>query len=134
MVGSPKICCQITITNLENSHWYWELAGQHILESDVAHCTYHEDSRELLLTPDQALGKITYKFYFIFVAFNILVTFPTIWLTFKETKKLTLEEIDLLFGERAADAAPGHLEVLDQKHASEMVEESDVVASGEAKI
>ena len=29
------------------------------------------------------LGAITYKFYFIFVAFNICVTFPTIWFVFK---------------------------------------------------
>lgn len=29
------------------------------------------------------LGDITYKFYFIFVAFNICVTFPTIWFVFK---------------------------------------------------
>lgn len=29
------------------------------------------------------LGKITYKFYFIFVAFNLLITFPTIWFMFK---------------------------------------------------
>ena len=44
-----------------------------------------------------------YKFYFIFVAFNLLVTFPTIWFTFKETTQLTLEEIDLLFEETAPD-------------------------------
>jgi hypothetical protein len=30
-----------------------------------------------------ALGKITYKFYFIFVAFNLCVTLPTIWFIFK---------------------------------------------------
>jgi hypothetical protein len=29
------------------------------------------------------LGKITYKFYFIFVAFNLLVTLPTIYFVFK---------------------------------------------------
>lgn len=48
-----------------------------------------------------ALGHIGWKYYFVFVAFNIVVTFPTIWFTFKETKGLSLEEIDLLFGERA---------------------------------
>ncbi|KAF2649702.1 general substrate transporter [Lophiostoma macrostomum CBS 122681] len=46
------------------------------------------------------LGKITYKFYFIFVAWNIC-----------ETKKLTLEEIDLLFGERALGTLPEDLNV-----------------------
>jgi hypothetical protein len=30
-----------------------------------------------------ALGAITYKFYFVFVAFNLLVTFPTIFFVFK---------------------------------------------------
>jgi MFS family permease len=30
-----------------------------------------------------ALGDITYKFYFIFVAFNLFVTLPTIWFVFK---------------------------------------------------
>jgi hypothetical protein len=30
-----------------------------------------------------ALDRITYKFYFIFVAFNLCVTLPTIWFVFK---------------------------------------------------
>ncbi|KAF2713291.1 general substrate transporter [Pleomassaria siparia CBS 279.74] len=55
------------------------------------------------------LGQITYKFYFIFVAFNICVTFPTIYFVFKETKQLSLEEIDLLFGERALGTLPDEL-------------------------
>jgi MFS family permease len=33
------------------------------------------------------LGEITYKFYFIFVAFNVCVTFPTIWFVFKVCAK-----------------------------------------------
>ncbi|KAF1850597.1 MFS sugar transporter-like protein [Cucurbitaria berberidis CBS 394.84] len=45
------------------------------------------------------LGKITYKFYFIFVAFNLC-----------ETKQLGLEEIDLLFGERALGTLPDNLD------------------------
>ncbi|RYN37784.1 hypothetical protein AA0113_g10020 [Alternaria arborescens] len=56
------------------------------------------------------LGEITYKFYFIFVAFNVCVTFPTIWFVFKETKQLTLEEIDLLFGDRALGTLPDNLD------------------------
>ncbi|OAL47687.1 sugar carrier protein A [Pyrenochaeta sp. DS3sAY3a] len=56
-----------------------------------------------------ALGDITYKFYFIFVAFNLFVTLPTIWFMFKETKQLSLEEIDLLFGERALGTLPDDL-------------------------
>ncbi|OCK73907.1 general substrate transporter [Lepidopterella palustris CBS 459.81] len=56
------------------------------------------------------LGHITYKFYFVFVAFNVCVTFPTIYLFFVETKKMSLEEIDLLFGERALGTLPENLE------------------------
>ncbi|CAI6233727.1 unnamed protein product [Periconia digitata] len=55
------------------------------------------------------LGAITYKFYFIFVAFNLCVSLPTIYFVFKETKQLTLEEIDLLFGERALGTLPEDL-------------------------
>lgn len=36
-----------------------------------------------------ALGKITYKFYFVFAAFNLLVTLPTIWLMFKVISSLS---------------------------------------------
>ena len=47
------------------------------------------------------LGEITYKFYFIFVAFNVCVTFPTIWFVFKvraKSEKLTEEIIvDMYF-------------------------------------
>jgi sugar porter (SP) family MFS transporter len=57
------------------------------------------------------LGSITYKFYFIFVAFNLCVTLPTIFFVFKETKQLSLEEIDLLFGERALGTLPDNLDV-----------------------
>ncbi|KAF2194256.1 general substrate transporter [Zopfia rhizophila CBS 207.26] len=63
------------------------------------------------------LGKITFKFYFIFVAWNICVTFPTVFFFFKETKRLTLEEIDLLFGERALGTLP---ENLDQKELADV--------------
>ncbi|OCK91334.1 MFS sugar transporter-like protein [Cenococcum geophilum 1.58] len=57
------------------------------------------------------LGQITWKFYFVFIAFNILVTFPTIFIFFKETKKMSLEEIDLLFGERALGSLPDNLDM-----------------------
>ncbi|KAI9704502.1 MAG: hypothetical protein M1820_005576 [Bogoriella megaspora] len=46
-----------------------------------------------------ALARITWKYYFVFVTFNLCVTIPTIALIFKETKQLSLEEIDLLFGQ-----------------------------------
>ncbi|KAK8192518.1 hypothetical protein M8818_007688 [Zalaria obscura] len=46
---------------------------------------------------------------FVFVAFNILVTIPTIFFLFKETTQLSLEEIDLLFGDRALGTLPNEL-------------------------
>jgi MFS family permease len=52
------------------------------------------------------LGKIGWKFYFVFVAFNIIITFPVIFFFFKETKQVSLEDIDLLFGERALGTLP----------------------------
>ncbi|KAI9732409.1 MAG: hypothetical protein M1834_001617 [Cirrosporium novae-zelandiae] len=64
-----------------------------------------------------ALGKITWKFYFIFVAWNIFVSMPLIYFWFKETKGKSLEEIDLLFGERALGALPGDLASIDEKMA-----------------
>ncbi|KAL7270161.1 hypothetical protein RUND412_007139 [Rhizina undulata] len=47
----------------------------------------------------QGLGHLHWKYYFVFAAFNVAVTLPTIIFVFKETKGLTLEEIDGLFGE-----------------------------------
>lgn len=49
------------------------------------------------------------KYYFIFAAFNIVVTIPTIWFVFKETSRKSLEEIDLLFGERALGTLPDQI-------------------------
>ncbi|CRG88669.1 Quinate permease [Talaromyces islandicus] len=51
-----------------------------------------------------ALGKIGWKFYFIFAAWNVCVTIPIIYFWFKETKQKSLEEIDILFGGRALGA------------------------------
>lgn len=45
-----------------------------------------------------------------FVAWNICVTLPVIIIFFKETKKLSLEEIDLLFGERALGNLPENIQ------------------------
>lgn len=56
-----------------------------------------------------ALGKITWKYYFVFAAFNICVTLPTIFFVFKETRQVSLEDIDLLFGERALGTLPEDL-------------------------
>jgi hypothetical protein len=56
-----------------------------------------------------ALGHISWKFYFLFVAFNICVTFPVIFFFFKETTQVSLKDIDLLFGERALGTLPEDL-------------------------
>jgi MFS family permease len=88
-----------------------------------------------------ALGEITYKFYFIFVAFNLCVTLPTIWFVFKaswfrhqfsmwlltfvqETKQLTLEEIDLLFGDRALGMLPDNLGDAEKQIEMERIEDA----------
>lgn len=44
------------------------------------------------------LGQITYKFYFIFVAFNLCVTFPTIFFVFKVRVDSTKAPIPVLLG------------------------------------
>lgn len=56
-----------------------------------------------------ALKELDWKFYFIFVAFDLVVTIPIVFFFFKETKQLSLEEIDLLFGERSLGALPRDL-------------------------
>lgn len=40
----------------------------------------------------------------------MVVTLPTIWFLFQETKGLSLEEIDLMFGGRALGALPSDLD------------------------
>jgi len=57
-----------------------------------------------------ALGELGWKFYFLFVAWNLVVTLPCVWFLFKETKGLSLEEIDLMFGGRALGALPSDLD------------------------
>lgn len=57
-----------------------------------------------------ALGSIGWKFYFLFVAFNLCVTLPVVYFFFVETTKVSLEDIDLLFGEgRALGTLPDDL-------------------------
>ncbi|GAB7348904.1 hypothetical protein MBLNU459_g7596t1 [Dothideomycetes sp. NU459] len=60
-----------------------------------------------------ALGRIDWRYYFVFVAFNVVVTIPTIFFVFKETTRMSLEEIDLLFGERALGTLPRNLDEMD---------------------
>ncbi|KAI2866612.1 hypothetical protein CBS12448_908 [Aspergillus niger] len=53
-----------------------------------------------------ALDKIQWKFYFVFAAWNVCITLPTVYFFFKETNQKSLEEIDLLFGGRALGMLP----------------------------
>ncbi|CEJ56269.1 Putative Function: high affinity glucose transporter (Precursor) [Penicillium brasilianum] len=52
-----------------------------------------------------ALGKLQWRFYFVFVAWNLCVSLPVIYFYFPETKQKTLEEIDQLF-ERVLERTP----------------------------
>ncbi|GJN72392.1 hypothetical protein PLICBS_006465 [Purpureocillium lilacinum] len=45
-----------------------------------------------------ALKELGWKFYFLFVAWNLVITLPALVFYFRETKGLSLEEIDLMFG------------------------------------
>ncbi|KAL4928480.1 sugar porter family MFS transporter [Aspergillus undulatus] len=60
-----------------------------------------------------ALGKIGWKFYFIFAGWNICVTLPVVYLFFVETKQKSLEEIDILFGGRALGTLPEEIAAKD---------------------
>lgn len=53
-----------------------------------------------------ALKELDWKFYFLFVAWNLVITLPIVFFFFKETKQISLEDIDLLFGERALGNLP----------------------------
>jgi hypothetical protein len=55
------------------------------------------------------LGKVGWRFFFVFVAFNVCITIPVVALFFKETKQKSLEEIDILFGGRALGTLPEDL-------------------------
>ncbi|KAI5304612.1 hypothetical protein KEM56_006261 [Ascosphaera pollenicola] len=46
----------------------------------------------------KGLGKLGWKYYFVFVAFNVCISFPCIYFFYPETKRLSLEDIDNLFG------------------------------------
>ena len=56
-----------------------------------------------------ALEELSWKFYFLFVAFDICVTIPVVYFFFKETKQLSLEEIDGLFGEISSGKQQEHV-------------------------
>lgn len=43
------------------------------------------------------------------IAWDLVITLPIVYFFFKETKQMTLEDIDLLFGERALGTLPDDL-------------------------
>ncbi len=43
------------------------------------------------------------------LAWDIVITIPCVYFFFKETKQVSLEDIDLLFGERALGTLPADL-------------------------
>ncbi|KAI5294141.1 hypothetical protein KEM52_004627 [Ascosphaera acerosa] len=57
----------------------------------------------------KGLGKLGWKYYFVFVAFNLCVTLPCLYFFFPETKLKTLEEIDDLFGGRVEIGSDGRI-------------------------
>jgi len=57
------------------------------------------------------------------------VTFPIVFFFFKETKQVSLEDIDLLFGERALGTLPDDL----HKNVDAPVEPTPAVQEVEAK-
>ncbi|PMD53062.1 general substrate transporter [Hyaloscypha bicolor E] len=80
-----------------------------------------------------ALKALTWKFYFLFVAWNIAVTFPIVFFFFKETKQISLEDIDLLFGERALGTLPDDLHKAPITEPLNEMEPSPVATDTEAK-
>jgi len=76
-----------------------------------------------------ALGGITWKFNLVFICFNVCVTFPTVFFMFKETKRLSLEEIDLLFGDRALGTLPNELD--DVKRTDTEVKHENIATTAE---
>ncbi|KAF8473208.1 general substrate transporter [Kalaharituber pfeilii] len=76
----------------------------------------------------QGLGDLGWKYYFVFVAFNICITLPCIIIFYPETKGLSLEEIDLLFGDRALGKLPADIATKGNASEFEHVEKGDVAA------
>ncbi|KAJ5601723.1 hypothetical protein N7510_011257 [Penicillium lagena] len=79
-----------------------------------------------------ALGKLQWKFYFVFVAWNLCVSLPVIYFFFQETKQKSLEEIDLLFGGRALGTLPEEVGVValrDEKEQTPVLQVEDASSS-----
>ncbi|KAI5283203.1 hypothetical protein KEM54_002323 [Ascosphaera aggregata] len=77
------------------------------------------------VTP-KGLNKIGWKFYLVFVAVNLFITIPCMYLFFPETKGVPLEEMDSVFG-GATDLSKWshHAALQDGKNVSEHLEAKD---------
>ncbi|KZZ90950.1 General substrate transporter [Ascosphaera apis ARSEF 7405] len=87
----------------------------------------------------KALGKIGWKYYFVFLAINVCVTFPVMWKWFVETKGVPLEEIDNLFGgpvdlSRWSNAAPAAAEKAALEHTEELAKGDVTVEAAAADV
>jgi MFS family permease len=77
----------------------------------------------------QGLAKLGWKYYFVFAVFNIVVTLPTVFFVFKETKGVSLEEIDVVFGQRGVGmgkTVDGVIDGAERKTGDERVEVANV--------
>lgn len=73
-----------------------------------------------VLFPVRRYGSLVrnYEAFLTDLAWNIVVTFPVVFFFLKETKQVSLEDIDLLFGERALGTLPNdlHKEMIAEHH------------------
>lgn len=72
----------------------------------------------------KGLGKLGWKYYFVFFSFNVAVTLPCLYFFFPETKQKTLEEIDELFGGRVDAHGHTHAITPPEKDTVEHVQET----------
>ena len=93
-------------------HWYWKLARFDFLGSSFSYCIGQVDLEVLLHLRwyvNIFLVAIIINLLTFQLAFDILITIPVVFFFFKETKQVSLEDIDLLFGERALGTLPDDL-------------------------
>ncbi|RJE18102.1 MFS sugar transporter [Aspergillus sclerotialis] len=74
-----------------------------------------------------ALGSIRWKFYLVFIIWNMCVSLPVIYFLFKETTQKSLEEIDLLFGGPALGILPNGIREIQPNLEQEKGKDSEIV-------
>jgi hypothetical protein len=83
--------------------------GLHILGTSLTHGSRISGLEVLLPLRRFVQTSISSKSPLTSTAWNICITFPVVFFFFKETKQVSLEDIDLLFGERALGTLPDDL-------------------------